>query len=250
MRRPRVYIILLILSIIITCCNNRTSYLKDASLSNKDGFSIDSSASYLPIEPKNYMDSDELKWYTSTFHYFNEPIFYNYYLGKESYRFFWLRSFHRPILITIECSDKVILKTKILSKIPENQTYIYVSNYGPNKTNGIILEDIVSLNSLRNKYPEADSIVLPPKDIKIAIDTTSELSFDQWKTFKSLVQNCNFWTLNSKQQSTGLDGAEWILEGQTQKHYKFVDRWSPNNSFAECCKYLINLSAAKNEEIY
>ena len=234
----------------MTCCNNRTSYLKDLSLSNEDGFYIDSSAFYLPIEPKNYLDSADLKWYTSTFRYFNEPIYYNFYLGKESYRFFWLRSFHRPILITIECSDRVILKTKILSEIPQNQTYVYVSNYGPEKTNGIILEDIVNLNSLRKIYPEADSIVLPAKSIKIAIDTTLVLSLDQWETFKSLVQNCNFWTLNPKHQETGLDGAEWILEGQKQRHYKYVNRWSPNDSFAECCKYLISLSVAKNEEIY
>lgn len=255
-------IFLLLNCFLLNDCNRGTPYSNNQSISTKSGEIIDSSIYFLPSKymisrywiskdiDSSYVDTFKLRWFTANYLNFKEPILYNYYFGYECYRLLWLRSFHRPVMITIKRLDKIILNTKILSQIPSFETYIYVKDYGPEKINGIILSDDTNIEHLRKEYPKADSIVVPKLETKLDLDTTYVIQIQQWEEFKKLISECGYWGLKPTESTMGLDGSEWILEGQIQRKYKFVDRWSPKNSFAKCCKYLISLSAAKDEEIY
>jgi hypothetical protein len=127
---------------------------------------------------------------------------------------------------------------------------IYLPEYRPHYERGDIGTFEYNFEKLREKYPNADSIVVPIFNSKIVRDTSFFLQKYQWDKFKELLDSCNFWNLKHTKTIPGLDGAQWILEGQNQSKYQFVIRWSPNDSFEKCCEYLIKLSAAKDEEIY
>ena len=55
-----------------------------------------------------------------------------------------------------------------------------------------------------------------------------KLTSDQFKKLEGLVQQNNFWSLAAGEESMGLDGSEWILEGVTDK-YHVVHRWTPQS---------------------
>lgn len=254
---------IVILSILISCKsqfpNDRgIAYYKDPTLSTTSGRIIDSSKFFLPadlmIDARYYpaqIDTFRLKWFSSNYLCFKEPILYNYYLGYENYRFLWIRSFNNPVLITVKHTNKILINTKILADQPSFMTEIYIPEKGPVKYRKAAIASLTcDLKSLKDEFPNADSIIVPKFDTKIILDTTCSLSEKQWARFRELLDSCNFWKLEPTKPTLGLDGADWILEGQSQNKYQFVVRWSPHDSFEKCCEYLIILSAAKNEEIY
>ena len=139
--------------------------------------------------------------------------------------------------------NKITLNTKILEGQARFPTLVY-SSFNDS------FEVPFDLETAKKKFQNADSIVPNKYYPKIILDTTSVLTKEQWHNFINLLYRCNFWNLSPYERSLGLDGAEWILEGQMKEKYNFVTRWSPVGPFNECCTYLIKLSAAKNEEIY
>jgi hypothetical protein len=224
-------------------------YEKDSTLSSTNGHLIDSSKFYLPprffvdsIIDISQIDTFLLEWYSTDYRCFKADILYNYYLGFENYRFLWLRSFHKPVMITIQKGTRITINTKILQKIPDIWTHIYL----PDGEIGSFQDYETS----KKDFPLADSIIVPKNDIKIITDTTVYISKKEWDGFLKLADSCRFWKLKPISRVMGLDGAEWILEGQKKDKYQFVARWSPTDSFEKCCEYLIRLSAAKNEMIY
>ncbi|GGG50702.1 hypothetical protein [Hymenobacter glacieicola] len=49
--------------------------------------------------------------------FFKAPVLSNYYLGNDTYRFLWLRSFHRPVLLTLtQQAGGATLRTQFLTK--------------------------------------------------------------------------------------------------------------------------------------
>ena len=254
---------ILIISLLISCrpqsiSNHGIAYYKDPYLSTTSGEIIDSSRFFLPadlmIDPKlnpDQIDTFGLKWFSANYLCFREPILYNYFMGYENYRFLWVRSFNNPVLITIKHTNTILINTKILADQPSFMTAIYIPEKGPIKYERPVIAVLTyDLKSLKKEYPDADSIIIPKFDTKIILDKTYQLSDKQWARFKVLLDSCNFWKLKPTIPTWGLDGADWILEGQRQDQYQFVLRWRPHDSFEKCCEYLIKLSAAKNEEIY
>ena len=84
---------------------------------------------------------------------------------------------------------------------------------------------------------------------QIIIDTTIDITLDDWNTFVGKADKVNFWNLQTEVKEMGLDGSEWILEGVTKNKYHFTTRWSPpyskNEGYRDCCDYLISLSKLK-----
>jgi hypothetical protein len=254
---------IVILSILISCkpqfnSDHGIAYYKDPNLSTPSGKLIDSSRFFLPADLMidarfipSRIDTFGLKWYSSNYLCFKEPILYNYYLGYENYRFLWVRSFNNPVLITIKHTNRILISTKILADQPSFMTAIYIPEKGPLIYKRAAIASLTyDLKSLKEEFPDADSIIVPRFDTKIILDKTNNISERQWIRFKELLDSCNFWKLEPTKPTFGLDGADWILEGQSQNKYQFVVRWSPKDSFRKCCEYLIKLSAAKDEEIY
>jgi hypothetical protein len=255
------YILIIILS--LTSCGSNISdnsgikYSNDPAISTKDGSIIDSTMFFLPSElmildlwGSKQIDTFKLKWFSANYLCFKEPILYNYYLGYENYRFLWIRSFNKPVLITIKKTNKISINTKMLARHPAIMSEIFLHESAPHNKRGEVESFEYDLEKLKKEFPNADSIIAPKFDTKIVLDTTYTLGKSQWNKFKELLDSCNFWKLEQTKTIATLDGAEWILEGQSQNKYQFVVRWSPIDSFEKCCEYLIKLSAAKKEDIY
>jgi hypothetical protein len=68
--------------------------------------------------------------------------------------------------------------------------------------------------------------------------------------FLGLLDESKFWEMTPVDNNSGCDGSQWVLEGHTRNRYWFVERWSPKGSIRNCCEYLIQLSAMKDERIY
>jgi hypothetical protein len=251
-----------ILGITFVSCrekNNQVAgldYQMDPTLSQKNGDLLDSSKFFLPLFAAiDSAKDNNIDYYAYSigmdsrfYSYFKAPVLYNYYSDYETYRFLWVRSFHYPVLITMSNKNRPIINTKILISKSFPRTLVYLPEDRPHRPNSGISISTISINEIRRNFPNADSIVFPTYSIK---DTTFYLKKDQWNTFKKLLDQSNFWSLNPLTEPRPVaDGAEWILEAHTKDKYYFVRRHSPQDSFQACCEYLIKISAAKNEEIY
>ena len=74
-------------------------------------------------------------------------------------------------------------------------------------------------------------------------NTTRILSSEQSREFSRGIVASNFWTLPTRGDLIGNDGAQWIFEGVRDGHYHLVDRWSPKEGpLHDLGLYFLNLS--------
>jgi len=128
---------------------------------------------------------------------------------SDVFRFTWLRSFHHPIVIGLK-KDKN--KVSLYWKVCDGQ-----GGYEPGK---------------------------------MTINQTKQLSMAEWKDISEKVDLINFWNLPSTEKNnSGLDGAQWILEGRKQGKYHVVDRWEGIEITGICMALLklTDLGIEKNE---
>lgn len=105
---------------------------------------------------------------------------------------------------------------------------------------------------------------------KLVLDSSRELTRDEWLAVTSRISKCGFWEMPTEEQpyvtSEGyhlytniLDGAAWILEGVRGDQYHIVDRQSPDDSehrklgnYREVGLHILEISGLelKDEEIY
>jgi hypothetical protein len=231
-------IILLLIGLSFVSCNSHVDikyyYPNDSSISDTNGKLKDSLTFYYPTQfihdsqtIKVDINTIELNWFSSALYCFNEPVLYNYYLGHDIYRFLWLRSFHRPAVITLNKDhDKVWLTTKMLDKEP-----VFIEMYSEEiSPNG----DTITSNEPVEK---ADRFAY------IVYNQTKELTIKEWTRFESILDSCSFWTKPFK-TIYQIDGAVWIIEGHLKNNY-----WFTNRGNGKAGRYLIQLSGLK-EEIY
>jgi hypothetical protein len=130
-----------------------------------------------------------------------------------AYRFLWLRTFHGPIAIRL---------------------IIHVDGTGTltgKMTNG------------KGGYNAGN----------LTLNESHDLTKAQIAEFLGLLRTAAFWSLPSEDETGGLDGAQWVLEGAEKGRYHIVDRWSPTNSdFEQLCLFLFEQSRIRLEakEIY
>jgi len=74
-----------------------------------------------------------------------------------------------------------------------------------------------------------------------------ELDENSWIEFKNLLNQIDFWNMETNKRVMGFDGAQWILEGKNDFQYHVVDRWSPSkkNKYYQCCDFLTKLTDLK-----
>ena len=64
-----------------------------------------------------------------------------------------------------------------------------------------------------------------------------------WEKFKTLLNQIDFWNMDTEAKVMGYDGSQWILEGKEGNKYHVVDRWTPRgNKYSQCCDFLIGLT--------
>ncbi|WP_033370096.1 hypothetical protein [Hymenobacter norwichensis] len=190
--------------------------------------------------------------------YFDAPVLSNYYLGAEIFRFLWLRSFHRPVLLTL-CHDSTgtSLRTQLLDKSPG----FYI--LGVQHPDSLPANSSAKAKAYARKY-YAETMADPAFLAEVAEgkrravqvfgeETTISITLEQYQEFQQLLQKAQFWQLPSCKPVPGLlDGSNWLLEAHQASGYHMVFRHSPNENdgFRKACEYLINLSSVRNEERY
>lgn len=160
------------------------------------------------------LDQFERHWYSESLTRAGEPSLS---CGSSDdttiYRFLWLRTFSQPISVRISLrANDVLIEAFKLSG---------AGGYDPGTV------------STRIKK----------------IVTTSE-----GDALKTALDQVGFWNLPTKSSAddTGLDGAQWIIEGQRNGTYHVTDRWSPKGPYRELGLLFLQIAAISvpEAEIY
>lgn len=210
------YVLLLPLVMSISCDKSNKSESANSVLVDDLQETWKTGAKYFPdniFGEREDIDKFASEWYSSHLKALEEPSIYSLKEGKNRrmYRFLWLRSFHRPIVVRI--------------KILEDGSGILIAKM----TDGA------------GGY----------KPGKIVTSTKKKLAQKQVDTFLNLLANGNFWELASWERLIGMDGAAWIIEGLDNGNYHLVDRWSPDSGCVrEVGLYLLELAGFGDEKIY
>ena len=83
---------------------------------------------------------------------------------------------------------------------------------------------------------------------QLITDLQKELDENTWIEFKSLLNEIDFWNLETNQKNQySFDGSQWILEGKNSFQYHVVDQWRPNkkSKYYQICDLLIRLTGLK-----
>jgi len=231
------------------------NYSKDPKISNTQGVPKDSITFYFPTSirqdtgiVKTGIDTFMLNWFSSALYSAKEPILNNYYLGHDIYRFLWLRSFHRPVVISLhKDGNKVWLTTKELDRQPEFMDRLRPIKYIAPKILPNVDSDTTELDDI--KKPERKIIKRADRKADIIFNQTKKLTEKDWTEFETLLSNCSFWNSKPYIEESGFDGSEWTIEGHLKNRYWFVNRWTPKGNFRKAGEFLIKKSEFK-EEIY
>jgi hypothetical protein len=136
------------------------------------------------------MDRIKAEWYSQELAALHEPSLWQSsreHHDTEAYRFLWLRSFDAPICVRVTLNRDE--SGSLISK-----------------------EGTVHGATERGKLTQAE---------------TKSLSREQVKSFLDLVGSVKFWDMRSPTSELGgVDGSQWIMEGEKQGTYKVVDVWS------------------------
>ncbi len=106
------------------------AYPQNPAISDAQGHPRDSTTFYFPAADSTYAPANkpvqaptastlpfELRIASCNLRHFGAPVLANYYLGSATYRFLWLRSFHRPVLLTLtRQAHGATLRTQLLTK--------------------------------------------------------------------------------------------------------------------------------------
>ncbi len=76
-------------------------------------------------------------------------------------------------------------------------------------------------------------------------EETKAITNTERNTLQEKLNETVFWQMPTHEQSFGLDGEEWIVEGYKDKQYHFVTRWTPNydgtNPYVELCEFFVRI---------
>jgi len=139
---------------------------------------------------------------------------------ESAYRFLWLRTFNHPIAVRIE------------------------------KLNGQIILYAVELSGKGGYDPGV-----------IKKSKKKELSHDDFNRLSEILKEIDFWNMDNVLKilntdgtiTLNADGAQWILEGNSNGKYHVVDRWSPEaGKYKELCLYFLQIAGfkIKTDDIY
>ena len=109
--------------------------------------------------------------------------------AAETYRFLWLRTFHHPVAIRVDL--KADGTGVVTTKIASG-----AGGYKPG---------IITVNQSRKLTPA------------------------ETHRFHVEIERKDFWSLPARDDRSGEDGAQWIVEGVRAGKYHVVDRWSPRD---------------------
>jgi hypothetical protein len=84
---------------------------------------------------------------------------------------------------------------------------------------------------------------------KILRSVNRQLSRDESDQVWAGLKAVDFWKMPSRLPKSGMDGAQWIMEGRKAEQYHVVDRWSPQEGqYREFCLLLVKLAGVLPSE--
>jgi hypothetical protein len=137
-------------------------------------------------------DAFKAKWYTEQLKALGEPSLFEAKQDSsvQTYRFLWLRSFHRPVAVRVQMHADG--SATVLTKMANG-----AGGYKPGR---------------------------------LFVDKTELAPGDKVKKLTDKIQSLRYWSLPERDpKRQGTDGAQWIIEGVDHGSYRLVDRWSPDN---------------------
>ncbi len=172
-------------------------------------------------------DHFRANWFGQTLSALSEPSLFELRTdkGAQVYRFLWLPSFHRPISVRLAIR--------------------------PDGSGSVIARSVDKHAGLLTKEKRDSG--------KLVLDTASIVSKAEVQEVLNQLQSLKFWSMTTKEDSTGMDGAEWVLEGVKGGEYHVVDRWSPelyenraasNKEFAILCRSFLKLAGVEVKDLY
>ncbi len=70
-----------------------------------------------------------------------------------------------------------------------------------------------------------------------------QLGAEEWRTLSHSLKSLNLWRMPTRVPTQALDGAQWILEGRSERDYHVVDRWSPRDGvYRDFCLMLVKFA--------
>ena len=77
----------------------------------------------------------------------------------------------------------------------------------------------------------------------VAINKEDLLSAEQWDGLSVSIARARFWEMPTRDERSGLDGEQFIVEGVRRGEYHIVDRWTPEmGGFRRLCRHMVDLS--------
>lgn len=143
------------------------------------------------LSPDPQADEFCAKWYGSELAILQEPSLWGSSRTEQtqSYRFLWLRTFHRPLAIRLDVNADGT--SRLTTKMASGTVGFHPG--------------------------------------KLVENTTVSLDKEKTDRFLRKIDEYKFWQLQSVQDAGGNDGAEWIIEGIKDGSYHVVSRWSPDS---------------------
>ncbi len=155
-----------------------------------------------------------VQWYGKHLRAMNEPSLFQASNdpSAQAYRFLWLRSFHAPVAVRLQ-----------------------VHPGGDGTLTVTVLSGAGGYEPGKVKVHR----VLPVEASKVAV-------------FLEALETLGFWGLPGPDPSrTGLDGAQWVLEGTRKGAYWVLDRWSPGKgAYRDACLLLLSFSRMEFGDVY
>jgi len=215
-------------------------YLNDSLISDIKGFKKDSNSFFIPkylykdtIRMESKLDSFDFVFNSLFYSYFNEPVYYNYYLGEDRYRLMetpWLGPYPY-IIIIFKQKNRYFIEGKFLK---QGMNYFIKEFHRLAKIDSLGFVHESSLNTIRKMRYKSNFTFK---------DSIKEISKKEWNQFKWLLDSVNFWnTLPKRDSLPTIDGSTWILEGHEKERY-----WYILKDCDEACKYLRKLSPISHD---
>lgn len=148
--------------------------------------------------------------------------------GKRIYRFTWLRSFDRPICITLMADDRVTLIAKTLNGKGREAKKLTVNK----------------------------PVTISHADFEEFLRLLDDADYSKMIATESNADNHWCWSTTdrtwSRSYHSGKDGATWTLESCADECYSFAERWSPQSKspFRKACLFMVKLGGLENEKVY
>jgi hypothetical protein len=140
----------------------------------------------------NRSDSDAFirNWFSEQLRALEETSLFLPEQNATTYRFTWLRSFHNPMVFRLN-----------------------------------VLEDgsgMLTVKRTNGAGGYKPGVVDLRKEVALSIGLVDDL--------KKKLDDMSYWEKQTRLESMGMDGAEWIVEASENGKYKIVDRWSDSDS--------------------